>query len=264
MVSITIDGGPTPAFVSLANLQSKSGADADSIVVKETIIEEESNEKKVDLSEAFRALEIIKTYASQNDIYILNHTFWTIQNKKASKVCYISIIHKFKHQANFTDNSLYRKFANDNLALNLAYMWLDLFDLEELLGKGAYATVYRAVDINSKKNVAIKIVDLNFAETKIECIQGEINALLECKCPNIISYHESILRVDIWSLGIMCIEMALGKPPFSDIPVMKALFLITVSHPPKLPTERFSAQIQQFVDLCLNRNPNDVMLMIIL
>ncbi|XP_029654968.1 uncharacterized protein LOC115228538 [Octopus sinensis] len=31
----------------------------------ETIIEEESNEKKVDLSEAFRALEIIKTYASQ-------------------------------------------------------------------------------------------------------------------------------------------------------------------------------------------------------
>ncbi|XP_029653748.1 tigger transposable element-derived protein 6-like [Octopus sinensis] len=54
-------------------LDNVYNADETGVFYKETLIEEESNEKKVDLSEAFRALEIIKTYASQVNADIDDH-----------------------------------------------------------------------------------------------------------------------------------------------------------------------------------------------
>jgi serine/threonine protein kinase len=63
-------------------------------------------------------------------------------------------------------------------------------------------------------------------------------------------------RADIWSLGITCIEMAEGKPPYSNVHPMRAIFMIPSRPPPTL-TEpaKWSASFNEFVTVCLTKDP---------
>lgn len=59
-------------------------------------------------------------------------------------------------------------------------------------------------------------------------------------------------RVDVWSLGIMIMEMCEGEPPYLDQPPMKALFEIsTKGAPPLKEPTRWSVELQEFLSLCL-------------
>ncbi|KAI9335129.1 hypothetical protein BDR26DRAFT_866213 [Obelidium mucronatum] len=60
---------------------------------------------------------------------------------------------------------------------------------------------------------------------------------------------------DIWSLGITCIEMADGRPPYHDIHPMRAIFMIPTKPPPKLEDEeRYSKVFRSFVARCLTKD----------
>lgn len=72
--------------------------------------------------------------------------------------------------------------------------------------------------------------------------------------PEIILSMGYDYKVDIWSLGIMAIELALGKPPKHDQHPMDILFAIPTSPPPKLEGE-FSADYKDFVKCCLQKTP---------
>ncbi|KAJ1511363.1 Serine/threonine-protein kinase 4, partial [Coelomomyces lativittatus] len=64
-------------------------------------------------------------------------------------------------------------------------------------------------------------------------------------------------KADIWSLGITCIEMAEGHPPFHNIHPMKAIFLIPSQPPPRLThQEKWSPPMHQFVSWCLTKDPD--------
>ncbi|XP_068724572.1 uncharacterized protein [Montipora capricornis] len=63
-------------------------------------------------------------------------------------------------------------------------------------------------------------------------------------------------KSDIWSVGCTVFEMATGKPPWSDMPPMAAIFAIgsgTLAVP-KL-SEDFSESARDFVNKCLTRDP---------
>ncbi|KAI8836794.1 serine/threonine-protein kinase 3 [Chytriomyces cf. hyalinus JEL632] len=63
-------------------------------------------------------------------------------------------------------------------------------------------------------------------------------------------------QADIWSLGITCIEMADGRPPYADIHPMRAIFMIPSKPPPHLEDEeRYSKVFRQFVARCLTKDP---------
>ncbi|ORY44801.1 Pkinase-domain-containing protein [Rhizoclosmatium globosum] len=60
---------------------------------------------------------------------------------------------------------------------------------------------------------------------------------------------------DIWSLGISCIEMADGRPPYHDIHPMRAIFIIPTKPPPRLEDEeRYSKVFRSFVARCLTKD----------
>ncbi|KJE88458.1 serine/threonine-protein kinase 24 [Capsaspora owczarzaki ATCC 30864] len=62
-------------------------------------------------------------------------------------------------------------------------------------------------------------------------------------------------KIDIWSLGITCIELADRRPPLYDIHAMSALYHIPQNEPPKLATEGWSDTFKQFIALCLQKDP---------
>ena len=62
-------------------------------------------------------------------------------------------------------------------------------------------------------------------------------------------------KVDVWSLGITCIELAERKPPYFNMNAMSALYHIAQNEPPSLSTvNEWSIEFRQFVDLCLRKN----------
>lgn len=76
--------------------------------------------------------------------------------------------------------------------------------------------------------------------------------------PEVIKQTGHGRQADIWSVGCTILEMATGKPPFSEFgSQVSALFHIASSTgPPPIP-EFLSAEAHDFLILCFNRVPRD-------
>lgn len=75
--------------------------------------------------------------------------------------------------------------------------------------------------------------------------------------PEVISRLPYGPEVDIWSLGIMIIEMVDGEPPFFNEPPLQAMRRIRDMPPPKLRnTHRTTPRLQGFVERMLTRDPS--------
>ncbi|RYG60248.1 hypothetical protein EON64_19450 [archaeon] len=64
-------------------------------------------------------------------------------------------------------------------------------------------------------------------------------------------------KADIWSLGITLLELVEGSPPHFNVHPMRAIFMISSRPPPTLKdTEKYSADMRDFVSKCLVKIPD--------
>jgi len=73
--------------------------------------------------------------------------------------------------------------------------------------------------------------------------------------PEVIAGSDYDNKVDIWSVGIMLMEMAEGEPPYMEFPPLRALFLITTQGiPPLKNAAKWSPDMADFLSKCLTQD----------
>lgn len=73
--------------------------------------------------------------------------------------------------------------------------------------------------------------------------------------PEIITRKAYDTKTDIWSLGILIIEMLEGAPPYLNEAPLKAIYLIASRGKPDINYRKLSPELASFLDLCLNIDP---------
>lgn len=112
--------------------------------------------------------------------------------------------------------------------------------------------------LNSKGEV--KIADFGYAAqlTKQKTKRATIVGTPYWMAPELIRGLEYDHKVDVWSLGIMIMEMAEGEPPYMDYPPLRALFFITTKGIPELKEpDLWSSEFKNFIYSCLRNNPEE-------
>lgn len=116
----------------------------------------------------------------------------------------------------------------------------------------------KAGNILLTENGTVKLAD--FGSASIKCPANSFVGTPYWMAPEVILAMDEGQydgKVDVWSLGITCIELAERKPPYFNMNAMSALYHIAQNDTPVLQSPEWSDIFRHFVDSCLQKNPNE-------
>jgi len=105
-------------------------------------------------------------------------------------------------------------------------------------------------------NGEVKIADFGYA-AQLTVEKQKRNTVVGTPywmAPELIRGNDYSFKVDIWSLGIMMMEMIEGQPPYMQFPPLRALFLRTTKGIPNLKKpDKLSPELINFYAKCLEK-----------
>lgn len=84
----------------------------------------------------------------------------------------------------------------------------------------------------------------------------DVNGTPNWMAPEVIELKGASTASDIWSLGCTIVELIDGRPPYSEMVAMSAMFRIVEDDRPPIP-ERCSPELFDFLVHCFAKEPQD-------
>jgi len=106
----------------------------------------------------------------------------------------------------------------------------------------------------------VKITDFGYGATltKGQDKRTSVIGTTYWMAPEVIKSKPYGVKVDIWSMGIMSIEMIEGEPPYMEESMLRALFLIASKGRPEFKKpEKMSSEFRNFIEVCTKMDPED-------
>lgn len=121
----------------------------------------------------------------------------------------------------------------------------------------------KAANILLNQQAQVKIADFGVSDRLQDLAEGtrklEAVGTPLWMAPEVINKKGHDSKCDIWSLGITMIEMADGVPPNAEVPLFRAMRMVTnpqVPSPTFREPDEWSPEIRDFVAKCLQKDPS--------
>lgn len=177
------------------------------------------------------------------DSYLLGEQIWVVMEFMGSG-CLTEVLEQFENGVHMNE-------------AQMAYVsYASLSALQYIHSLHRIHRDIKSDNILISESGEVKLADFGYAAqlTKQKDKRNTIVGTPYWMAPELIRGQNYDIKVDIWSTGIMCMEMAEGEPPYMEFPPLRALFLITTKGIPDLkePTN-WSNDFRNFLARCLEK-----------